>query len=103
PVTPETVTESEAYVLFYQKWDEDEDLTKQKMLKEWSKKDHDTDKDEKYHLLSRKWLTTFCWGEESGPIDNSDVVCPHGYFAPSDTVHMAGTWVPQSVWEIIHK
>jgi ubiquitin carboxyl-terminal hydrolase 20/33 len=103
PVTPETVAESEAYVLFYQKWDEDEDLTKQKMLQEWSRTDRDPEKDEKYHLLSRKWLTTFCWGEESGPIDNSDVVCPHGYFAPSDTVHLAGTWVPHSVWEIIQK
>ena len=88
---------------FHRKWSDEEDITKQEILREWTKKDITPEKDEKFHLLSRKWLTNFCWGEETGPIDNSDVVCPHGYFAPHDTVHMAGTWVPHSVWEILQK
>jgi hypothetical protein len=54
-----------------------------------------------YHLLSRKWLNRFVWGDEPGPIDNSDVVCPHGFIVPYETVHLGATWVPHSVWKLL--
>lgn len=67
----------------------------------WESEDANDSKEVKFHLLSRKWLARFIWGEEPGPIDNSDVVCPHGFIVPYDSVHLGATWVPGPVWDIL--
>ncbi|ODM87402.1 Ubiquitin carboxyl-terminal hydrolase 20 [Orchesella cincta] len=103
PVSAETVSQSEAYVLFYQKYAEEDDDTKQAVLGTWSQCETNPAKgaggDGKFHILSRKWLTQFFWSEEVGPIDNSDVICPHGFIIPYEYAHYGATWVPQPVWQ----
>lgn len=88
------------------KYADEEDDTRQDVMKTWAKceSDHGNDsEDNRFQLISRKWLTEFFWNEEVGPIDNSDVICPHGLMIPYEYSHYGATWIPQSVWKIIQE
>jgi len=88
----------------FRKWGDDKDVvTKQKVMSTWAHTEEQESSDFKLHLISRKWLVHFLWGEEVGPIDNSDVVCPHGFIVPYETVHLGATWIPHPVWEVLEK
>lgn len=89
----------------YRKYAEEEDDTKHTLLETWSQCESPQSKgasgDMKFQLISRKWLTQFFWSEEIGPVDNSDIICPHGFINPSEFCHLGATWVPQPVWQIL--
>jgi len=74
---------------------------KQTLVDLWKSCDTNDSEEMKYHLISRKWLTQFIYGDEAGPIDNSDAVCPHGFIVPFETVHFGATWIPHPVWELL--
>jgi ubiquitin carboxyl-terminal hydrolase 20/33 len=101
PVSWDTVMECEAYVLFYQKYGVDDDNTKNELIEAWSDIDIGRLPETQYHIVSRKWLTKFFWCEEGAELDNSDVVCPHGYLVPCDDVNLRATWIPHKVWDMI--
>jgi len=102
-VSSQEVENCEAYVLFYHKWDTEqvEDEAKRKLLATWAKCDISQEPTIKFHLISRKWLTQYMWGEEEMPLDNTDVVCPHGRLVPVDNLEMSATWIPDVVWDAI--
>jgi hypothetical protein len=85
------------------KWNWDEDDNKRDLLKLWTSVDRQAMEEEKFHLISRKWLTKFFWGEEGIPLDNSDAVCPHGYIVPYESVDYGAAWIPDSAWDLIMK
>lgn len=92
-------------VFLCRKYAEEEDETKQTVLETWSQceTDHNTGAggDMEFQLVSRKWLTQFFWNEEVGPIDNSDIICPHGFMIPYEFSHFGATWIPSPVWQIL--
>lgn len=96
------MTETVIDFIMYRKHDvEDTTKDKQDLIDVWDTCDEKDPEEMRYHLISRKWLTQFLLGEEAGPIDNSDVVCPHGYVVPFESVHFGATWVPHPIWEML--
>lgn len=81
--------------------EQEESDVKREILKCWSDCDANVTTPTKFHLVSRKWLGQYLWGEEGIPLDNSDVVCPHGRLIPVDNLDKSATWVPDLVWNAI--
>lgn len=93
--------------LNFRKYAAEAEDVKQSLLETWSEAEIEQgnggagDGDPKFQLVSRKWLTQYFWSEEVGPIDNSDIICPHGFMIPYEYSHYGATWVPQAVWQIL--
>lgn len=101
-VSPETVKNCEAYVLFYKK-----SSPEMNQLREKTVELMDVSANELSHFnffVSRQWINKFNTFSEPGPIDNSDFLCVHGGVNPSraqyvDKISMP---IPQDVWEYLY-
>lgn len=101
-VTPETVKNCEAYVLFYKK-----SSPEMLQLREKTVELMDISAQEISHLnffVSRQWINRFNTFSEPGPIDNSDFLCSHGGVNPSRVqfVDKLTMPIPQDVWEYLY-
>ena len=101
PVSPETVKDCGAYVLFYRKWSQEMMQLREKtveLLDISSKEPSDLN-----FFVSRQWINRFNTFAEPGPIDNSDFLCPHGGVNPvrAEFVENICTPIPQAVWDFL--
>ncbi|XP_015586795.1 ubiquitin carboxyl-terminal hydrolase 20 [Cephus cinctus] len=102
-VSPETVKNCEAYVLFYKKSSPDmmqlRDETME-LMEISSREPSDLN-----FFVSRQWINRFQTFSEPGPIDNSDFLCPHGGVNPlrAQFVDKISMPIPQAVWEYLYK
>lgn len=104
PVSPETVENCEAYVLFYKKSSPEMAQVREKTveLMEISAREAASDLG---FFVSRQWINRFNTFAEPGPIDNSDFLCPHGGVNPvrAKFVNKICTPIPQTVWEYLFR
>ncbi|XP_058801569.1 ubiquitin carboxyl-terminal hydrolase 33 isoform X2 [Phymastichus coffea] len=101
PVSPETVKNCGAYVLFYKKRSKDMmDLRRETvdLVERCSKEPSEVN-----YFVSKQWINRFNTFAEPGPIDNSDFLCPHGGVNPARAkfVDKLCTPIAQPVWEFL--
>lgn len=101
-VPPETVTNCEAYVLFYKKSSPEMMQLRDKTveLMEISAREPS----DLNFFVSKQWINKFNTFSEPGPIDNSDFLCPHGGVNPvrAQFVDKISIPIPQAVWEFLY-
>ncbi|XP_018331938.1 ubiquitin carboxyl-terminal hydrolase 20 [Agrilus planipennis] len=78
-VTPETVQNCEAYVLFYRKSTNAAEALQNKIIESAETIENDS---KEFGYVSKQWLNRFYTFAEPGPIDNSDFLCQHGSIHP---------------------
>ncbi|XP_057324882.1 ubiquitin carboxyl-terminal hydrolase 20 [Microplitis mediator] len=100
-VSPETVKNCEAYVLFYKKRSPEMFQYRDKTLELM---DISSREPELNFFVSRQWINRFNTFSEPGPIDNSDFLCPHGGVNPvrAPFVNRLSMPLPQAVWEYLY-
>ncbi|XP_012282079.1 ubiquitin carboxyl-terminal hydrolase 20 [Orussus abietinus] len=101
-VSPETVKNCEAYVLFYKKWSQEMLQLRDKaveLMEISSREPSDLS-----FFVSRQWINRFNTFSEPGPIDNKDFLCPHGGVNPvrAQFVDKISMPIPQVVWEYLY-
>ncbi|KAK0088665.1 hypothetical protein PV325_011084 [Microctonus aethiopoides] len=100
-VSPETVKNCEAYVLFYKKRSPEmlQYRDKTMELMEISSREPELN-----FFVSRQWINRFNTFSEPGPIDNYDFLCPHGGVNPirAPFVDRLSMPLPQVVWEYLY-
>lgn len=101
-VPPETVSNCEAYVLFYKKSSPEMMRLRDKTMElmELSAREPS----DLNFFVSRQWINRFNTFSEPGPIDNSDFLCPHGGVNPirAQFVDKISMPIPQAVWEFLY-
>uniref|UniRef100_A0A1B6DQX1 Ubiquitin carboxyl-terminal hydrolase n=1 Tax=Clastoptera arizonana TaxID=38151 RepID=A0A1B6DQX1_9HEMI len=102
-VTPETVRNSEAYVLFYRKNGSSINQYRQRVghLLQLSAEDPGI-----RYLLSKQWVNRFNTFSEPGPIDNTDFLCIHGQLIPernNPNLMQLMTDVTAPVWDYLYE
>ncbi|XP_049789113.1 ubiquitin carboxyl-terminal hydrolase 20 isoform X1 [Schistocerca nitens] len=101
-VSPETVQNCEAYVLFYKKSCDEIGKKRQRAVEliELSSNEPSLD-----FYVSKQWVNKFNTFSEPGPIDNSDFLCAHGRVQPSKAadMHQLCTILSQPVWEYLYE
>lgn len=100
-VSPETVKNCEAYVLFYKKRSPEMLQYRDKTLELMNISSREP---ELNFFVSRQWINRFNTFSEPGPIDNSDFLCPHGGVNPvrASFVDRLSMPLPQAVWEYLY-
>ncbi|KAG8041828.1 hypothetical protein G9C98_007132 [Cotesia typhae] len=100
-VSPETVKNCEAYVLFYKKRSPEMLQYRDKTLELMNISSREP---ELNFFVSRQWIYRFNTFSEPGPIDNSDFLCPHGGVNPvrASFVDRLSMPLPQAVWEYLY-
>lgn len=106
-VSPETVQNCEAYVLFYQKSNPQMENIRsqvQEIINRNPCSAYPSSSDIKF-FISKQWLNKFNTFSEPGPIDNSNVLCVHGSLLPNISAHVADLLVPinQALWEFFYE
>ncbi|XP_046417213.1 ubiquitin carboxyl-terminal hydrolase 20 [Neodiprion fabricii] len=101
-MSPETVKNCEAYVLFYKKSSPEMNQFREKTVEL-----RNVSALELSHLnffVSRQWINRFNTFSEPGPIDNSDFLCAHGGVIPARAqfVDKISRPIPQEVWEYLY-
>ncbi|GLH04067.1 Ubiquitin carboxyl-terminal hydrolase Usp2 [Gryllus bimaculatus] len=101
-VTPETVQNCEAYVLFYKK---SCDVIAKKRQRACELIDLSSNEPSLQFYVSKQWVNRFNTFAEPGPIDNSDFLCIHGGVHPSKAGQMDQlcTILTQPVWEYLYE
>ena len=101
-VTPETVKNCEAYVLFYKKRSPEMQQMRNKTVE--LLKISSREPSELNFFVSRQWINRFNTFSEPGPIINSDFLCPHGGVNPvrAPFVDKISLPLPQAVWEFMY-
>ncbi|ESN98734.1 hypothetical protein HELRODRAFT_155886 [Helobdella robusta] len=94
------VERSQAYVLFYQKLDDEINILREKVQSVMKINNNGLMK----FYISRKWLSKFKTFSEPGPINNYDFLCRHGAVKPqysSDIMDLV-IELPPRMWEFFH-
>ncbi|XP_067006537.1 ubiquitin carboxyl-terminal hydrolase 20 [Anabrus simplex] len=101
-VTPETVQNCEAYVLFYKK---SCDIISKKRQRAVELIQLSLNEPSLQFYVSKQWVNKFNTFAEPGPIDNSDFLCVHGGVQPSKAAHVDQlcTILSQPVWEYLYE
>ncbi|XP_063218320.1 ubiquitin carboxyl-terminal hydrolase 20 isoform X2 [Bacillus rossius redtenbacheri] len=101
-VSPETVQNCEAYVLFYKKASERTAKLRQRAVELMELSQREPGLMQFY--VSKQWVNRFNTFAEPGPIDNSDFLCVHGGVHPSKEayVNQLCTILSQAVWEYLY-
>lgn len=102
PVSPETVKNCGAYVLFYRKSSSEMQQLREKTFE---LTELTTDSSDLNFFVSKQWINRFNTFSEPGPIDNTDFLCPHGGVNPvrSDFVDKLCMPIRQTIWEYLFK
>lgn len=106
-VSAETVQNCEAYVLFYQKSNQQMEHIRsqvQEIITRSPCSAYPAASDIKF-FISKQWLNKFNTFAEPGPIDNSNVLCQHGSLLPNIVANVADLLVPinQTLWEYFYE
>lgn len=98
-VDPHQVANSEAYVLFYRK--SNEEMCKRRLRALDLMKLSKSEPSLLQFYVSKQWVNRFNTFAEPGPITNGDFLCEHGGVDPEDAshVHELCTIFSRSVWE----
>ncbi|XP_015122298.1 ubiquitin carboxyl-terminal hydrolase 20 [Diachasma alloeum] len=100
-VSPETVKNCEAYVLFYKKSSHEMAQCRDKIVEllETSSREPELN-----FYVSKAWINRFNTCSEPGMIDNSDFLCPHGGVNPVKVhyIDKLSRPLPQAVWEHLY-
>ncbi|KAJ8870435.1 hypothetical protein PR048_029457 [Dryococelus australis] len=101
-VSPETVQNCEAYVLFYKKSSEVMGKLRQRAVELMELSQNEPGLMQFY--VSKQWVNKFNTFTEPSPIDNSDFLCVHGGVHPSKEtyVNQLSTILSQAVWEYLY-
>ena len=94
------VENAQAYVLFYQKIDDDM-ISVRDQVNEFFKEDNNALI--KFYI-SRKWISKFNSFAEPGPINNYDFLCKHGFMKPkcSNVISDLVIEIPPVLWEYFY-
>lgn len=100
-VSPETVQNCEAYVLFYQKSNPQMSHVRAQ-AQEISA--NPSSSDIKF-FVSKQWINRFNTFAEPGPIDNSSILCQHGSLLPNKAAKVSDLLVPinQALWDYMYE
>ncbi|XP_005177144.1 ubiquitin carboxyl-terminal hydrolase 20 [Musca domestica] len=101
-VSPDTVANCQAYVLFYQKNNPQMELLRFE-ANELSATYPESQSDMRFYI-SREWLARFKTFSEPGAISNWSMLCPHGGVLPSKITMIQHLAVPisQNLWEFFY-
>lgn len=101
-VSPETVQNCEAYVLFYKKSSAAAAKLRQRAVELMELSHHEPSLMQFY--VSKQWVNKFNTFAEPGPIDNSDFLCIHGGVRPAREpyANQLCTILSQAVWEYLY-
>jgi len=101
-VSPETVQNCEAYVLFYKKSSAGAAKLRQRAVELMELSHHEPSLMQFY--VSKQWVNKFNTFAEPGPIDNSDFLCIHGGVRPAREpyANQLCTILSQAVWEYLY-
>ncbi|KAJ1526918.1 hypothetical protein ONE63_008467 [Megalurothrips usitatus] len=101
-VSPETVQNCEAYVLFYRKTCEHVKRFRSQAVELLERSNNEPSLMTFY--ISKQWLNKLNTFAEPGPIDNSDFLCHHGGVRPDrvNVLHLMYTTVSHAVWECLY-
>lgn len=105
PVSPETVQNCEAYVLFYQKSNPQMPHIRSQALEiNMHPHAYPSSSDIKF-FISKQWINRFNTFAEPGPIDNSSILCQHGSLLPNKTTDVSDLLVPvnQTLWDYFYE
>ncbi|KAH8400876.1 hypothetical protein KR009_001608 [Drosophila setifemur] len=102
-VTPETVATCQAYVLFYQKHNPQMKLVRDEAMS-LSTSHPPCDSDIKFYV-TREWLSRLATFAEPGPINNQEMLCPHGGIQHSKAAMISQIAVPisQPLWDYLYR
>ncbi|KAH8415967.1 hypothetical protein KR222_005425, partial [Zaprionus bogoriensis] len=101
-VTPDVVQNCQAYVLFYQKHN-----PQMKMLREeainLSTSNPLYEGDIQFYV-TREWLSRLATFSEPGPINNQEMLCPHGgiQHSKSALISQIAVPIPQPLWDFLY-
>lgn len=105
-VSPETVQNCEAYVLFYQKSNPQMSHIRSQAQEIISSSLHayPSSSDIKF-FVSKQWINRFNTFAEPGPIDNSSILCQHGSLLPNKAANVTDLLVPinQALWDYMYE
>ncbi|KAJ4429108.1 hypothetical protein ANN_26109 [Periplaneta americana] len=101
-VSPESVQNCEAYVLFYKKSSTAAAKLRHRAVELMELSHHEPSLMQFY--VSKQWVNKFNTFAEPGPIDNSDFLCIHGGVHPAREpyVNELCTILSQAVWEYLY-
>lgn len=106
PVSPETVANCQAYVLFYRKSSKETHEFRRHVANLHRQESHTRSGDTSLlqFYVSSQWYGKFRTFAEPGPIHNRDFLCPHGGVQPLKMEHIDELCLPlpADVWETLH-
>lgn len=105
-VSPETVQNCEAYVLFYQKSNPQMSHVRAQAQEINTSQSHayPSSSDIKF-FVSKQWINRFNTFAEPGPIDNSSILCQHGSLLPNKAANVSDLLMPinQALWDYMYE
>ncbi|XP_017133160.1 ubiquitin carboxyl-terminal hydrolase 20 [Drosophila elegans] len=102
-VSPETVQTCQAYVLFYQKHNPQMKLVRDQAMT-LSTSHPLCDSDIQFYV-TREWLSRLATFSEPGPINNQEMLCPHGgiLHSKADMISQIAVPISQPLWDYLYR
>lgn len=102
-VSPETVATCQAYVLFYQKHNPQMKIVREQAMS--LSTSHPLCESDIQFYVTREWLSRLATFAEPGPINNQDMLCPHGGILHSKAAMISQIAVPisQPLWDYLYR
>ncbi|KAH8301791.1 hypothetical protein KR059_011798 [Drosophila kikkawai] len=102
-VSPETVQTCQAYVLFYQKHNPQMKLIRETAIS-LSTTHPLCDSDIQFYV-TREWLSRLATFSEPGPINNQEMLCPHGgiLHSKADLISQIAVPISQPLWDYLYR
>ncbi|EDW09333.2 ubiquitin carboxyl-terminal hydrolase 20 [Drosophila mojavensis] len=101
-VTPDVVQNCQAYVLFYQKHNPQMKLVREEAIN-LSTSNPLYEGDIQFYV-TREWLSRLATFAEPGPINNQEMLCPHGGILHSKAalISQIAVPIPQPLWDFLY-
>ncbi|XP_017015187.2 ubiquitin carboxyl-terminal hydrolase 20 [Drosophila takahashii] len=102
-VSPEVVQTCQAYVLFYQKHNPQMKLVRDEAMT-LSTSHPLCDSDIQFYV-TREWLSRLATFSEPGPINNQEMLCPHGgiLHSKADMISQIAVPISQPLWDYLYR
>ncbi|XP_017094290.2 ubiquitin carboxyl-terminal hydrolase 20 [Drosophila bipectinata] len=102
-VSAETVATCQAYVLFYQKHNPQMKIIREQAMN--LSTSHPLCESDIQFYVTREWLSRLATFAEPGPINNQDMLCPHGGILHSKAAIISQIAVPisQPLWDYLYR
>ncbi|KAH8299531.1 hypothetical protein KR044_002449, partial [Drosophila immigrans] len=101
-VSPDTVQNCQAYVLFYQKHNPQMQMLREEAIN-LSTANPLYEGDIQFYV-TREWLSRLATFSEPGPINNQEMLCPHGgiLHSKSALISQIAVPIPQPLWDYLY-